>query len=239
MRGGEAPWRHSPRRAGSARLRGSLLNSGDPVRVEPGASTSSASRAGHRARASAKCKKRPEKKFSALLGPSGYWEIGKEISPMRHAWAGLPTGPSGLGLRGETHVAFVDQRSSVHRWRRPRLAEAREGEAKPAISVVVPTLNEALNLAHAVRRIGRALRGVHHEILVVDDASIDGTAAIADDLAAAPASNVLVIHRPGAARGLSAAILAGFAAARGDAVAVIDADLQHDPSVLPRLLSAL
>jgi dolichol-phosphate mannosyltransferase len=103
---------------------------------------------------------------------------------------------------------------------------------------VVPTLNEVRNLEHLLRRIDRSLRGVPHEVIVVDDASTDGTPELAEDLAARR-QNTRVLHRKASERGLSSAILAGFRAARGDAVAVMDADLQHDPAVLPALLSAL
>jgi dolichol-phosphate mannosyltransferase len=115
---------------------------------------------------------------------------------------------------------------------------AQGGGAALRFSVVVPTLNEAQNLPHLVRRVDRALRGIPHEVIVVDDGSTDGTAELADKLAATR-PDVRVLHRPASERGLSAAILAGFSAARGDVLAVIDADLQHDPAVLPGLLAAL
>lgn len=126
----------------------------------------------------------------------------------------------------------------LHHRRRDCVDTVTKSHATPTISVVVPTLNEAENLPHLVRRIDRALRGVSHEIVIVDDASIDGTAAIADTLALAR-RDTRVIHRDAFERGLSSAILAGFDAARGRSVAVIDADLQHDPAVLPRLLGSL
>src|SRR5262245_14616751 len=81
------------------------------------------------------------------------------------------------------------------------------------LSLVVPTLNEAENLPHLVRRIDRALREIPHEVIVVDDASTDGTAELADGLAAAR-SYLRVLHRDVSSRGLSAAILEGFRHAR-------------------------
>lgn len=106
---------------------------------------------------------------------------------------------------------------------------------QPTLSVVVPTLNEASNIAHLVRRLTRALRHVDHEIIVVDDASADGTADLAESLR--PRFPALRVVRRTSDFGLSKAILAGFAVARGELLAVIDADLQHDPGILPSLLT--
>jgi dolichol-phosphate mannosyltransferase len=120
----------------------------------------------------------------------------------------------------------------------PKLLGPRETPGSPRLTVVVPTLNEAHNLRHLVRRLDRSLRGIPFEIVIVDDASTDGTGELADALAE-ERSSIVVIQRTAAERGLSAAILAGFRAARGQLVAVIDADLQHDPGVLPRLVENL
>jgi dolichol-phosphate mannosyltransferase len=113
-----------------------------------------------------------------------------------------------------------------------------KGEERPLLSLVVPTLNEAENLPHLLRRVARALRGIRHEVIVVDGGSTDGTADLADELAGTR-PELRVLHRSQAERGLSAAILAGFRHARGDVLAVMDADLQHDPAVLPGLVAAL
>ena len=102
--------------------------------------------------------------------------------------------------------------------------------------IVVPTYNEAENLAHLLAAVRIQVPDAH--ILVVDDASPDGTGAIADAAAAAdPAIHVL--HRPGKS-GLGLAYVAGFAhALRGGAGLVVemDADLSHDPRDLPRLIA--
>jgi glycosyltransferase involved in cell wall biosynthesis len=103
--------------------------------------------------------------------------------------------------------------------------------------VVVPTYNERATMATVTHRL---LRAAPVDLLVVDDASPDGTGAIADGLAASDA-RVHVLHRT-AKRGLGSAYLAGFAWAleRGyDAVGEMDADLSHDPGDVPRLLDAL
>ncbi len=99
------------------------------------------------------------------------------------------------------------------------------------VSVIVPTYNEADNIVEVIDRLRRVLGGQPHEIIIVDDDSPDGTWQLArrhgaDDPA------VRVIRRIGE-RGLASAVLDGMAAAEGDALAVIDGDLQHDESVLP------
>src|SRR6266852_8971824 len=105
------------------------------------------------------------------------------------------------------------------------------------LSVITPTFNEAENVPRLVQELKTALRGVDYEILVIDDNSPDGTWAIAEKLASSDA-RVRVIRRT-RNQGLTPAVIGGFRAARGDAVACIDADLQHDPAVLPRMLEKL
>ncbi len=104
--------------------------------------------------------------------------------------------------------------------------------------MVVPTYNEADNLAWIVDRLLRAVP--HSDVLVVDDASPDGTGRIADHLAAGD-SRVSVVHRTEKA-GLGAAYLHGFAVALERGYAVVgemDADGSHQPEQLHRLLDAL
>ena len=106
------------------------------------------------------------------------------------------------------------------------------------VLVVVPTYNEAENLAPVVARMRAAVPEV--DLLVVDDGSPDGTGDIADRLAAADAS-VHVLHRTRKA-GLGAAYIAGFRWALADGYDVIvemDSDGSHAPEELPRLLTAL
>jgi dolichol-phosphate mannosyltransferase len=102
--------------------------------------------------------------------------------------------------------------------------------------VVVPTYNEAENLRPLVDALRAALADREFRVLIVDDASPDGTGALADDLAAAH-TDVEVLHRP-AKSGLGRAYVAGFAVAlaHGAAyVAEMDADFSHDPGDLARL----
>ncbi|GAA1141587.1 polyprenol monophosphomannose synthase [Nocardioides aquiterrae] len=106
------------------------------------------------------------------------------------------------------------------------------------VVVVIPTYNEAENLAWIVGRLRAAEPEV--DVLVVDDGSPDGTGAIADDLAAAD-SRVRVVHRTAKA-GLGAAYLHGFRVALDagyDVIGEMDADGSHQPEQLHRLLEAL
>jgi len=105
--------------------------------------------------------------------------------------------------------------------------------------VVLPTYNEAENLDRVLPRILADAPGF--DVLVVDDASPDGTGALADAWAAR-SERVHVLHRPAKA-GLGRAYLAGFRwglAAQADYTHLceMDADLSHDPADLPRLLAA-
>ncbi|HEV7932460.1 MAG TPA: polyprenol monophosphomannose synthase [Actinomadura sp.] len=106
------------------------------------------------------------------------------------------------------------------------------------ILVIVPTYNERENLPLIVGRVRDAVPSVH--VLVVDDASPDGTGEIADGLAAED-DHVKVLHRAGK-DGLGAAYIAGFgwALQQGyDVMVEMDADGSHQPEQLPRLLQAL
>ncbi len=106
------------------------------------------------------------------------------------------------------------------------------------VVMVIPTYNEAGNLEWVLGRLRHVLPSV--DVLVVDDASPDGTGEIADRLAVAD-PQVAVLHRT-AKEGLGAAYLAGFAHAleRGyDVIGEMDADGSHQPEQLPSLLDAL
>ena len=106
------------------------------------------------------------------------------------------------------------------------------------VLVVTPTYNERENLAEFLAAVHRAAPQV--DVLVVDDASPDGTGALAEALAAAD-PRLHVLHRAGKL-GLGTAYVAGFryALAEGYDVALeMDADLSHDPVYIPRFLAAL
>ena len=106
------------------------------------------------------------------------------------------------------------------------------------VLVIIPTYNEIDNLERIVARVHAAVGAAH--VLVVDDASPDGTGQIADALAEAD-PRVQVLHRSGKA-GLGAAYVAGFdwgLRAGYDALVEMDADGSHAPEQLPMLLTAL
>jgi dolichol-phosphate mannosyltransferase len=104
------------------------------------------------------------------------------------------------------------------------------------VVVIVPTYNEIESLEAIVRRIRAAVPDA--DLLVVDDASPDGTGRLADAMAAADPA-ISVLHRT-EKNGLGQAYLAGFAVARRggyDYVVEIDADGSHDPAELPTMIS--
>ena len=107
----------------------------------------------------------------------------------------------------------------------------------PQISVILPTLNEAENLPRVVPLIAAALLDRGFEILIVDDNSHDATKRVCAELAE---RFPLTLHtRTQPKDGLSGAVLEGMAAARGEYLIVMDADLQHPPEKIPELLAPL
>jgi len=105
------------------------------------------------------------------------------------------------------------------------------------LTVVVPTFNERDNVGLLVERLQRTLAGIAWEVIFVDDDSPDGTVAVLHEIAQRE-PRVRVIHRIGR-RGLSSACVEGFLASSAPYLAVIDADLQHDESLLPTMLLRL
>ncbi len=103
------------------------------------------------------------------------------------------------------------------------------------LSVLIPTYCEAENLPALIPAVRTALTAVDAEMLVLDDASPDGTADVADRFAP---GFCRAIRRTGP-RGLSHAVMEGFRIAKGECIAVMDADMQHPPEVLPRLLEVV
>jgi dolichol-phosphate mannosyltransferase len=104
--------------------------------------------------------------------------------------------------------------------------------------MVIPTYNEVENLVDVVERVRRCTPDV--DVLVVDDASPDGTGALADRLAAED-PQVRVLHRPGK-QGLGAAYGEGFRVALDagyELIGEMDADGSHQPEQLPRLLASI
>jgi len=105
------------------------------------------------------------------------------------------------------------------------------------LSVVVPTFNERDNVVALVRKLEAALQGIAWEVIFVDDNSPDGTSQVVRELARQD-NRVRCIRRIGR-RGLSGACIEGILASSAPYAAVMDADLQHDETQLPRMLALL
>jgi len=95
--------------------------------------------------------------------------------------------------------------------------------------VVVPTYNEAENVRELIPRLSHALRGISHELVIVDDSSPDGTAEVARELSKSYPVKLLLRRKK---LGLASAIVYGFENATGEILGVIDADLQHPPEYI-------
>ena len=102
-----------------------------------------------------------------------------------------------------------------------------------AVSVIVPLFNEEENMSILQSELRAALAGVDHEIIFVDDGSIDRTA---ERVEKAPNVRVIRFAKNG---GQSAAIYAGLQTANGAVAVLIDGDLQNDPVDIPRLLAEI
>jgi dolichol-phosphate mannosyltransferase len=107
----------------------------------------------------------------------------------------------------------------------------------PQLSVVVPTFNERDNVTVLYRRLEATLAGIPWEVVFVDDNSPDGTWEVVRGLARQD-PRVRCIRRIGR-RGLSGACIEGILASSAPYAAVIDADLQHDETQLPKMVGLL
>ena len=102
------------------------------------------------------------------------------------------------------------------------------------LAIVLPTFNESANVGPLVDRLEKALQGIRYEVIFVDDDSPDGTADVVR-LLAERHDNVRVLQRIGR-RGLASACIEGILGTAAPFVAVMDADMQHDETVLPEML---
>jgi len=105
------------------------------------------------------------------------------------------------------------------------------------LAIVIPTFNERENIRPLLARLEAALNGIRWEAIFVDDDSPDGTADLVRQLAQQNA-RVRVLHRIGR-RGLTSACVEGVLSSSASCFAVIDADMQHDETLLPRMLERL
>ncbi len=117
------------------------------------------------------------------------------------------------------------------------MQEPSQDAAQPVLSVVVPTFNERDNVTALYGKLEAALTGVAWEVVFVDDNSPDGTWDVVRALARRD-GRVRCIRRIGR-RGLSGACIEGILASSAPFAAVMDADLQHDETQLPKMLSLL
>src|SRR5258708_2613236 len=125
----------------------------------------------------------------------------------------------------------MSERSGAARETPPKAVSTRQ------LSVIVPTFNELDNVTTLFRRLEAALLGVNWEVIFVDDNSPDGTWDLVRSLARQD-SRVRCVRRIGR-RGLSGACIEGILASSAPCAAVIDADLQHDETQLPKMVALL
>lgn len=104
------------------------------------------------------------------------------------------------------------------------------------ISVIIPTFNEKGNIPVLVERIRGALNGESYEVIFVDDSTDDTPDTL--EKVARRHPEFRYIHRKGE-KGLATAVIRGFQAAKGEILAVMDADLQHPPELLAEMLAQI
>jgi dolichol-phosphate mannosyltransferase len=105
------------------------------------------------------------------------------------------------------------------------------------LSIVVPTFNESQNVQEFIRRIELTLGAAGWEVIFVDDDSPDKTASVVRDIARVD-PRVRCLQRIGR-RGLSSAVIEGMLATSAGTIAVMDADMQHDETILPKMLGEI
>jgi len=127
----------------------------------------------------------------------------------------------GVSERTEAVVGVIPQ------WKRPQ--RHRGATSSPTVTVVIPTLNEAKNIPHVLRRLPESV----DEVVIVDGRSTDGTVDIARQIL--PDCVVVFEERPG--KGV--ALRSGFEAATGDIVVMLDADGSTDPREIPAFVGML
>jgi glycosyltransferase involved in cell wall biosynthesis len=136
--------------------------------------------------------------------------------------------------RLQANLAIAEQTANVVGELDAAPALDRPRRTSLAVSVVIPVYNERDTVVEIVRRVQAV--GVHEEIIIVDDFSIDGTRQLLMELDREDDVRVL-LH--GYNRGKGAALRTGFQQACGDVVLIQDADLEYNPNDLPRLLEPI
>ena len=105
-----------------------------------------------------------------------------------------------------------------------------------SVSVIIPTFNEIENIQNFLTLLRKSLKSWDYQLIVVDDNSPDGTSKLVEYLAQRD-SRIKSLSRP-TKLGLGSAIIDGFRESTGDLVVMMDADMSHNPSDLPKLLEA-
>ena len=105
-----------------------------------------------------------------------------------------------------------------------------------SVSVIIPTFNEIENIQNFLTLLRKSLKSWDYQLIVVDDNSPDGTSKLVEYLAQRD-SRIKSLSRP-TKLGLGSAIIDGFRESTGDLVVMMDADMSHNPSDLPKLLDA-
>ncbi len=116
------------------------------------------------------------------------------------------------------------------------MSESDSSSSRLRVTVVVPTFRERENIPLVVERLDALLKDFDWEVVFVDDDSDDGSAGVLLELSRKH-PRVRAIRRIGR-RGLASACLEGMASSAADIFAVMDADLQHDETVLPKMIAA-
>ena len=128
-------------------------------------------------------------------------------------------------------VGYRQPNSAGHaaRTRNGRKRERRDYRSRPTVSAVIPTLNEAENLPHVLRKLPSGV----NELIVVDGHSTDATVQVTQELR--PDARIVLQDKQGKGNALAC----GFAAARGDIIVTVDADGSTDPEEIPRFIAPL
>ncbi|NRF70830.1 glycosyltransferase family 2 protein [Aquincola sp. S2] len=145
-----------------------------------------------------------------------------------------PFAPALLRVAAPSHAPAAARTDDPAHATPARLPPGRS--ARPRLSCVVPCWNEARNLALLLPQLDEALQhcGCDWELILVDDGSTDGTAALLAEAALRPGLRVLQLARN---FGKEAALTAGLGAACGEVVLTMDADLQHPPALIAEMLA--
>jgi len=131
-------------------------------------------------------------------------------------------------------IEVPEQLDTVHPSKTMTLSES---PSPIELAVVIPTYNERENVGPLFAALERTLEGTEWEAIFVDDHSPDGTSEAIRELALTN-RRVRVLERIGR-RGLSSACIEGMLATAAQYIAVMDADLQHDESILPKMLESM